>query len=80
MKKRLDKLEKYRNVKDFKLLIVEKVGDNLYQNIKFTTETFTLEELEELEVMNLTEYQKEFMAKRTKAIEKYLFDDPDDEV
>jgi len=80
MKKRLDKLEKYRNITNFKLLIVEKVEDNLYQNIQFGTETFTSEELKELQEMNLSEYDKAFMKKRAEAIEKYLFNDPDDEV
>ena len=73
IKRRIEKLEKYRNVEKFKLLIVEKIEDNLYKNIQFETETFTLEELEELQEMHLSEYDKAFMKKRSKAIEKYLF-------
>lgn len=75
LKNRVSKLEKYKNVTDFKLLIVEKVGDDLYQNIKFTTETFTLEELEELQEMHLSEYEKAFLGKRSEAIKKYLFNE-----
>ena len=75
MKRRIDKLEQYKNVKDFRLLIVEKIGANLYRNIALETETFTGEELEALIEMNKPDYEKAFMKKRASAIEKYLFSD-----
>lgn len=73
MKRRIDKLEKYRHIKDFKLLIVEKVNNNLYQTVGFESETFTADELEALKEMSLTEYDKQMIGKRAEAIERELF-------
>lgn len=73
MKRRLEKLEKYKNVKDLRILIVEKIAPNTYRSLDLAEEIFTAEELEDLKrSKNLNLFDERMQKKTSEMIEKYL--------